>query len=877
VIEREARILQMKRLGIILILFAGCSFNLGAQDYSVARGRELLGRGDYREAISVFAALLAKNPDWLEAQRGLVRAQIEVGNYAEAEARIKQYLRARPDDQLLRIEMGNVLFETGRYREAASEFEQVARAAKGAAWLRASLMRARSLLAQGKESEARPLLEEFIRYSNSNAPRSAEELTLIAKAITYLEKFKDANELYIDARQLDPNFIEAYLGQGELLNEKYNYGEAASLFRDALKINPNSADARVGLAESLRFESGQEASVEVDRALAINPNHVGALVLRAWLDLEADQQQAASSRIEQALQVNPNSIKAIALRASIAYLSDNKDGLEAQIKRALAARRAGEFFEVLAHFAMINRRYQDAVEFARRAVELSPRLWRARTELGIGLLRIGREAEGRAELERAFAGDPFNVWAKNTLDLLDSMRDYREVVRGQFLIKCAPKDSEVISIYAADLLEEAHKKLSARYKFTPRAPIVVEIFPNHEDFAVRSLGLPGLGALGVCFGQVIAIDSPSAREAGRFNWGSTLWHEFTHVITLQMSDHRIPRWFSEGLSVLEERRARPGWGDNWSLERLNAVTSGRFVSVNDLDAAFMRPRAPDQVPLAYFQASLVCEYIEERFGFDAILKMLALYKQGAKTAEVFERALGMKLAEFDRAFADHLRAEVAPYIKAVSGSAQAYQAATKEALEAVLKARPEDYFAHLKLGSIYKSEGDNERAIEHFKQAAANFPFYAGEGNPYLQLADIYESQARKAEAAAQLERLVQVDETGLDALKRLARLRLEMNDRAAALEALKAIFYIYPFDARLHKLAGDAYLEEGNASEAAREFRIVVALGPPDMAGAYYDLARSLLAAGRRAEARRELLRSLEIAPGFEKAQELLLKLKGN
>ena len=39
-------------------------------------------------------------------------------------------------------------------------------------------------------------------------------------------------------------------------------------------------------------------------------------------------------------------------------------------------------------------------------------------------------AEGRTELERAFEGDPFNVWAKNTLDLLDSIKEYRDVVRG---------------------------------------------------------------------------------------------------------------------------------------------------------------------------------------------------------------------------------------------------------------------------------------------------------------------------------------------------------------------------------------------------------------------------------------------------------------
>src|SRR5262249_25158752 len=101
-----------------------------------------------------------------------------------------------------------------------------------------------------------------------------------------------------------------------------------------------------------------------------------------------------------------------------------------------------------------------------------------------------------------------------------------------FVIKTSPRETGALAVYAADLIEEAHKKLTAKYKFTPKGPIAVEIFENHDDFAVKALGLPGLGALGVCFGQTIAMDSPSAREKGEFNWGGTLWHEFTHVITL---------------------------------------------------------------------------------------------------------------------------------------------------------------------------------------------------------------------------------------------------------------------------------------------------------------------------------------------------------
>ena len=178
---------------------------------------------------------------------------------------------------------------------------------------------------------------------------------------------------------------------------------------------------------------------------------------------------------------------------------------------------------------------------------------------------------------------------------------------------------------------------------------------------------------------------------------------------------------------------------------------------------------------------------------------------------------------------------------------------------------------------MYKKEGDVDRAIEHLRRAAELFPFYGGEGNPFGQLAEIYEARGLKREAIGALESLVLANETESEAFKKLARLRIEVGDREKALEALATSFYIYPFDAALHKLAGDVYLEQGRPLEAAREFRVLVSLGPADAAQAHYDLARSLEASGNRVEARREVLRSLEIAPGFEKAQGLLLKLRGN
>ncbi|MEJ7709596.1 MAG: hypothetical protein WKF84_06985 [Pyrinomonadaceae bacterium] len=95
----------------------------------------------------------------------------------------------------------------------------------------------------------------------------------------------------------------------------------------------------------------------------------------------------------------------------------------------------------------------------------------------MALMRTGRIGEGRAAIEAAFEGDPFNIWAKNTLDLLDTIKDYKEVREGDFVVKIAASEHDTLSVYATGLLKEAAAQLNTKYRFKPQGPIQVELFP----------------------------------------------------------------------------------------------------------------------------------------------------------------------------------------------------------------------------------------------------------------------------------------------------------------------------------------------------------------------------------------------------------------
>ncbi len=810
---------------------------------------------------------LAQSPD-----RALLRGYIETGRYTEAEAAAKRILQKSPDAGPVRHELAETYAITGRHTEAIAEFERAA--ADPAVKLESDLRRAELLDLIGQEDRAKAIYESFVKFYTDNDPRTARELTLVARALVHLQRYHDANEMYRSAIEADSNYLEAQLGAAELFTEKYAYSDAALFLDDAFKINPNSARAYLDLARNKRLESDAETTAALTRALAINPNLVEAISLKAAIALEANQLDDASADIEKALKINPRSLDAHALKAALLYLED-KD-YEPEVAATLAiGPKYGSVYNTLSHYATITRRTEQAAQFARRAIEIAPRLWDAHLSLGMALLRLGQMGPGREAVERAFKGDPFNAWAKNTLDLLDSMRDFKETKRGPFIIKASAQESDVLSPYAANLLEEAAAKLTAKYRFTPKGPIIIEIFQNHEDFAVRTLGMPGLGALGVCFGFVVAQDSPSAREAGEFNWGSTLWHEYTHVITLQMTDYRIPRWFSEGLSVYEERRARPGWGDDWNPLFVRAFTEKRWFKIADLDAGFQRPKTPQDVPIAYFQASQVCEFVADRYGFDAILRMLALYRDKAKTPDVLLQVLKLSESDFDREFMAYVESKVKPLQQALNTPGNVVASLTKE--EVLKRLATEDTFAlRIRAAELLAADGDTQAAVTHYLRALELFPYVSGSGNPYESLAKLLEQKGDAAQAAKVLESLVNTDENNLEALKNIARIRLALGQHRQALDALQASFYISPFDYKLHTQAGELSIELKDYAKALTEFQVALALAPPNVAEANYNIASAYYALGRQPEAKRAVLRALEAAPRYEKAQELLLRIVG-
>jgi tetratricopeptide (TPR) repeat protein len=360
------------------------------------------------------------------------------------------------------------------------------------------------------------------------------------------------------------------------------------------------------------------------------------------------------------------------------------------------------------------------------------------------------------------------------------------------------------------------------------------------------------------------MHSPSARKVGEYNWGATVWHELAHAFTLGMTDHRMPRWLSEGMSVLEERRARPGWGADTPMGFLVAYSRGRMPPVSRMNDAFTRPAFPEQIMLAYYQASLVCEMIEKQFGTRALVDMLKGYRRGEGTERVMRMALKISPEELDKRFDAYVRERFARQMAAVAGAAGNSAGAPRG-----------QFVTLIEEGRALLARGQNAQAITVFERAKALFPEYAEDESPYLNLAAAYKATGDLRRASAELQAHTLLNESDYASNLALAEMLEQLGDRRGAAAALERAIWISPYDPAIHVRLAAHLAATGDKTKVVRERRAIVALDPVDRAEARYQLALALVEAGDRTAARREVVLALEEAPSFERAQILLLQLQ--
>jgi tetratricopeptide (TPR) repeat protein len=665
-----------------------------------------------------------------------------------------------------------------------------------------------------------------------------------------LQRFDEANTEFRSADRLRPSAI-VKSEWARMYFEHYQPADASKLFEEALQVDPNYVPAYLGLARVFAQNYDQRAVDLAKEALKHDGRSAAAHELLAYLALEDHDEKAATDEVQKALAISPESLDGMSVLAAMDWLRDKAQSEWAD--RILKINPAyGEMYAIGGHFLEINYRYGDAIPYYRRAIALNPDLWSARSKLGVDLMRLGQGAEAKQQLERCYEAHYRNAETVNSLKLLDSLQSFDVIRTAKTEIVMAKSEAPLLRLYVEPLLHRAMATYEAKYKMKLSGPVRLEVYPNKADFDVRVMALPGQGALlGVTFGSVVAMESPAARPAGDFDWGSTLWHELSHVYVLTATHNEVPRWFTEGLAVHEEGAVAPEWGDRLTPDIVTALQKKRLLPVLDLDRGFVRQQFPGQVLVSYFEAGKICDYIAERWGDGALLGMIHSYSARRTTAEAITDNLRETPAELDKDFAAWIEKQTA--------------AATHNF---------DDWKRDLKAGYAALQSGKTDDAIRLGAANERRYPGYVGDHSNYELLAQAYERKSNKSKAAEELEHYRDAGGTNVQMLKDLANLEREQNHPEAAMVTLKKLNFIYPEDEEIHRMFGQLALSNGDAATAVCEDEAVLALQPTDAAQSHFELAKALRGAHRLPEARDQVVLALEAAPGFKPAQQLLLEL---
>ena len=710
---------------------------------------------------------------------------------------------------------------------------------------------------RGQTEKSRLCYAELLR---STTPSSTK-----AEAAWALNNLKQANEWFRAATVESPDDHATKVRWGNLFAASHQNGEAMNIYREVLDEDPANAFAMLGAARVLvnSFEDAANSYLEpLMTGTTLNDGALlGAWLLVARVSLENGNYDEATAALLEADELVTDTdwpaLEIYALRASMDLLNNSDDNHWTELSLQYNPHFGG-IYATPAHFYMITRRYRAAIDMYQKAVDIEPGLATAHEELGINLLRDNQMTRARQHLETAYELDPFSPRAVNTLRLMDSYSDFRlvddtPVVEGDvpIVLRLHEDESAAIAPYATKLTRDSIAVFAERYGFDLREPVVIEMYPDHEDFAVRTAGMPGLGILGATFGYVIAMDSPSGRPSQQFQWGTTLWHEMAHVFTLEATNHLVPRWYSEGISVFEEWRTGPNPGVRIPMSVYNAMKDDRFLPIANLDEGFLRPTYDEQIIVSYMQAGLVCDFIDRHLGADKLRELLVAYREGLTTEEAITSVLELEPAEFDKLFEDFVDTEHG----------------------AVLDKLEEWHHKQTEISNALAEDNWSD-AIELANDLVDIIPQYIESDSPYLALARAHNELGNREDALNSLQTFWINGGYDPSSLKRLGHWLADAGREDDAIDVMMSINLVDPLDRDLHGELGDRLLAADRAAEALQEYEIALALKPHDMATAWYRMAQAQHKLGNIERTQDHLLQALDIAPNFRPAQRLLLQL---
>lgn len=365
-----------------------------AQRQPLDQAWDLIAKGDRAGAARLLESILKTTPTNADAHLMLGSLLAEDGKPTEALSHLRQGVKLRPQSAEAHHALGEALKNFGQAEPARVEFQQAVTLNPNFAQARIDL--GLVLLEASDFKTAAIHLDKAILLLGRK-PDSAFPRYLRAKIHAENTETQKAAALLQDAVALQPQFAEAWSDLGQARKTLLDEPGALAAFEKSVAIDPENAIAQLRLgSEYLRQGRPHEAVPHLQQADRLKPNDQATLN-SLQLALRQDGQPEEAQRVKQRL---TEVLHAIDKESQNAF-------------NALRLNNEGAELEKSGQLAEAAKKYE-------AAVSLDPTHVGIRVNYAVAILRLGRWAEGLAQLREALKqapGDPKITAALN--DALD--------------------------------------------------------------------------------------------------------------------------------------------------------------------------------------------------------------------------------------------------------------------------------------------------------------------------------------------------------------------------------------------------------------------------------------------------------------------------
>jgi tetratricopeptide (TPR) repeat protein len=712
------------------------------------RAQKLLFHGQYAEAEKKYEDLLkgdAGNQEFLEGYLDAIVQQGRMEGMKKFDGKVAGLSPAQRDTaKMVRLRAESLLFR-GRVSEAREILKRFTErhpkldASDGEALATYNLY-AKALEDSAEYAAAMGIYAQVEAVAVGGFPDDPQAATQITLAVyrksvlsgTGKTKYNSVLSELAAIEEKDQTYWPAKLVQAQVLMNSHNNADGGKLLGEVISLNPNEIEARFLAIENAisgyNFEMAraqlEEVKSRTDSALA--DAFEGRLLLKERLP-----QQAVAPLLE-AIKKNPQLAQARGWLAGAYFLLVEPAKIKEQLDaihtppgegadgiHPVVLYEAGEILRDARQFEQAEKFYLQA----RQAAKWWSEPCAALAQL---YLETGQEKEAKEAYDASFAIDPYNRRAFNQLKLLEYLQKFstkesktrlREGSKlPAFIIRYDPQD-EVLASLAMEWMEKVRPEIWSYFQIHDLpAPTQIEFFPSHEEFGVRTTGLPWIGTVGASTGNVIALDVPrgGAKDMmGAFDWARVLRHEYTHTVTLAMTNNRIPHWLTEA-AACEQEQAPRDW-DNCQLLAAN-FRAGELFTIANLNWGFIRPKRSIDRQLAYMESQWLYQYLVATYGLPKMLEFLHAFRDGATEAAAWPKVYGKTMEEMDKEFLAWAKTQIE------SWGLPTDKLPKRAELEAVVKKDPKDVESLVKLAYVMAGSGNGKKAKELLEKALAIEP-----------------------------------------------------------------------------------------------------------------------------------------------------------